>query len=510
MCMAEGVASGLSGAGKNEKEAPRFRHINRAQMMWRVVDIETLIGEDHAARAIWEFSGCLDLSLFYKNVRAVEGHAGQPALNPRLLISVWLYAYSRGVGSAREVARQCEYEPGLQWLCGMEPVNHHSLSDFRVEYEEALEELFTQVLGVLSAEGIIELERVMHDGTRIRAAASGNTFRSEAALEQHLRMAREHVREMSDSSRAEECDARRRAAQRRAAEEREQRLERALEQMTRLKQERYKYSQQAPRVSTSDPEARIMKRPGGGFEPSYNVQVSTDAAHGIVIGLEVNQSGADSPHLLKALERVEQNFGKLPREVVADAAYTSAENILALHGKTDLIGPVQVASPARHWGARKKAGIAEQFAKDQFVFDPALRAYRCPEGKLLRLHKLNETKPGGKRYAYRAKASDCQACPQKSLCCPKMQARALYRLEESPILTNFREAMQAPERKQIYRQRAQIAEFPNAWIKEKLKLRQFHVRGLKKVKAEAIWAVLTYNIQQWIRLRWRTATPAPA
>src|SRR5579863_6350906 len=159
--MAETVQSRLGET--RQKEAPRLRTVNRAQMMWRVVDVEALIEEDHPARAIWEFTGRLDLSLFCSDIRAVEGGAGQPALDPRLLVSLWLYAYSRGIGSAREVSRQCEYEPGLQWLCGLEPVNHHSLSDFRVEHARALEQLFTQVLGVLSAEGIITLERVMHD-----------------------------------------------------------------------------------------------------------------------------------------------------------------------------------------------------------------------------------------------------------------------------------------------------------------------------------------------------------
>ena len=125
-------------------------------------------------------------------------------------------------------------------------------------------------------------------------------------------------------------------------------------------------------------------------------------------------------------------------------------------------------------------------------------------------YKLSDTDASGKRYAYRAKASDCQSCAHKNACCPKTQARTVYRLEENPIVTQFREAMQTPERKQIYRQRAQIAEFPNAWIKDKLKLRQFHVRGLNKVKAEAIWAVLTYNIQQWIRLCWRRPAMASA
>ena len=72
------------------------------------------------------------------------------ALNPHLLISLWIYAYSRGVGSAREIARLCEIDPAFQWLTGMDTINHHTLSDFRVDHQGALDELFTQVLGLLN------------------------------------------------------------------------------------------------------------------------------------------------------------------------------------------------------------------------------------------------------------------------------------------------------------------------------------------------------------------------
>jgi transposase len=489
----------------DQRGIPRFRSIDRSQMLWKAVDVEELIPEDHPARALWDFTGHLDLGRFCETARCVEGHAGQPALHPRLLTSVWLYAYSRGIGSAREVARQCGYEPGLQWLCGMQPINHHSLSDFRVEHGPALEELFTQVLGVLSAEGVITLERVMHDGTRIRAAASANTFRSEQRLQEHLALARQVVEQMSDPSQEADSASRSRSARQRARKERTQRMENALEQMNRLKEERWKYSEQEPRVSTSDPEARIMKRSGGGFEPGYNVQLSTDAAHGIVVGIEVNQSGADSPHLVKAVDRLEAEFGRLPGALVVDGGYTTAENIVALNGRTELIGPLQVASEARRKGALKKRGIGEEFAPEQFVFLSEERACRCPEGKLLHYYKRGDRNAVGTAFVYRAEETDCQNCSKKLLCCPKAVSRTLQRLEENPVISAFRHAMQTPERKQIYRQRSQVAEFPNAWIKEKLGLRRFHVRGLKKVTSETIWTVLTYNIQQWIRLRWRPA-----
>ncbi len=158
---------------------PRVRVVNRSQLTWQMLDVERLIELEHAARAIWELSGRLKLDGFYAPIEAVEGSAGRTPWDPRLLVSLWIYAYSRGISSAREIARRCSYEPAFQWLCGLEEINHHTLSDFRVDHDASLRELFVQVLGVLSSEGLVSLERVMHDGTRIKAYAGADSFRRE-------------------------------------------------------------------------------------------------------------------------------------------------------------------------------------------------------------------------------------------------------------------------------------------------------------------------------------------
>ena len=132
-----------------DSRLPRLRFVDRAQMCWHVVDVERLIEDDHPARAVWELVGGLDLTSFLSPIGSINGQAGRPAFDPQLLISVWVYAYSRGISSAREIARRCEYEPAFQWLTGLGVVNHHTLSDFRIEHREALDELFTQVLAVL-------------------------------------------------------------------------------------------------------------------------------------------------------------------------------------------------------------------------------------------------------------------------------------------------------------------------------------------------------------------------
>src|ERR1039458_2714574 len=132
-------------AGVVPTAKPKLKAIDREQGLLRPVIVDELVAEDHKVRAIWDLTGELDLSGFYRKIRSKEGKAGSPAWDPRLLLSVWLYAYSEQVTSAREVARLMEYEPGLMWLSGLGEVNYHKLSEFRAEYPEELRQLMAEL-----------------------------------------------------------------------------------------------------------------------------------------------------------------------------------------------------------------------------------------------------------------------------------------------------------------------------------------------------------------------------
>ena len=479
----------------------RVKPVDRSQVVWRAVDVEELIGEDHPARAIWALSGQLDLKSFYAPIEAVAGVAGRTPWDPRLLVSLWVYAYSRGISSAREIARRCAYEPAFQWLCGLEVINHHTLSDFRVAHGQALQELFVELLGVLSAEGLVSLERVMHDGTKIKACASADTFRREESLRAHLEAARQQVQALAQEVNQEPT--RQQAAQQRAARERQQRVQQALEQLEQIRQtKREAKEKEEVRVSTSDPTSRIMKQADGGFAPSYNAQISTEASHKIIVGVGVSQSGNDYGELSGGMARVEQNLGAKPQAAVVDGGFTCRENILTMAAQgIELIGSLPQPAPA---GTGSQAsGVSAEFGASAFQYEAAEDRYRCPAGALLP-HQGQRELAGGVRHDYRAGASVCKACAFKAQCCPHtVRGRSISRLVEDPQVRQFRERMATTSAQEIYRQRAPVAEFPNAWIKDKLGLRQFRLRGLVKVGWELLWACLTYNIQQWIRLCWR-------
>jgi transposase len=494
----------ISAAHEQRRIKPRLKPINRQQLLMRSIDIERLIEPDHPARAIWEMLGQVDLSQFAQNIRAVEGCAGQATVDPRLLASLWIYGYSEGNSSARELSRMCEYEPGCQWLTAMGTVNHHTLSDFRVAHKEALDGVFVEVLGLLSAEGLVELKQVTQDGTKVKANAGKDTFRREERLQQHLELAKKQIHEMGDPS-SDAISQRVAKAKERALKEKKQRLELALEELKKVREAKEEKEKAKARVSTSDPEARVMKDSDGGYVPAYNVQICTDVAHGIIVDVKAVQGSSDRDQLIPAVERIEKKVG-VPKQMITDAGYTSHNNIETMEEKKiDLIAPVPEGSsnPQQY----EQRGISSEFHIEAFQYDEAANHYVCPSGKILKL-TTKEHHAGRIKMRYQARPSECQACRFRDQCCPKTRSRRITRSQDSEAVKAFVAKMQTEEAKQTYRQRPQVAEFVNAWIKDKLGLRQFRLRGLVKVQTECLWASLTYNIQQWIRLRWRTRLAA--
>jgi len=481
---------------------PLIRYVNRQQMSWQAVDAERLISEEHPARAIWTLVGRLNLSPFYRAVESSVEEGGRPAFDPQLLISLWVYAYSQGIGSAREVARRCQYDPAFQWLTGLMEVNYHTLADFRVEKQEELDELFTQVLAALSKEGLITLEQVTQDGTKIKALASSRSYRHEGTIREHLEQARQQVAALGDP-RNDECSPKVKQAQARARRQQQERLESALEELQKLQARRAgEKTKREARVSTSDPQARVMKQSDKGFALSYNAQISTDAAHGLIVGVAVTDAANDTAQLLPAVDRLEQRLNKRPQPMVADRGYTTRENIEKMaRREIDFLGTMRYVP--------RGANLPNQLPPSAFLYQPERNRCVCPEGKVLTKQRQRKAGAGMIYHVYEARLEDCQTCARKSECCPdnKTHGRSVAQLEESPVVIAFRKKMASEEAQQRYRRRGRIVEFCHAWIKSKLGLRQFHVRGLKKVQMEMLWACLTYNLQHWIRLnKLRTTT----
>jgi hypothetical protein len=251
-----------------------------------------------------------------------------------------------------------------------------------------------------------------------------------------------------------------------------------------------------------------MKQPDGGFAPSYNVQICTEASNKIIVAVETTQAGTDDDQLEKGIDAIVANTGQQPEQIVADTPYSKHANI----EMTDKRG-VELFSPAgenKPEASMKKRGLGRNFYPDQFRYDERTDTLTCPMEKMLRLDRTYRRHDGQIERYYEAEASDCANCCFQNQCCPKRSPRVIVRKEASEVVQQFRAKMQTEEAKQIYRTRAEVAEFPNAWIKEKIGLRKFRLRGLHRAAKEAVWACVAYNIKQWIRLRWMPKLAAAA
>jgi len=308
----------------------RVRSAQRGQIAWGRIDLEATLPADHPARAIWAVVERLDLAALYAQIAARDEVAGAPAIDPKLLLALWVYATSEGEGSARELGRLTRCHDAYRWLCGGVEVGYHTLSDFRSQQGAVLDELITQVLALLLQQELVDLHRVAQDGTRVRASAGASSFRRTQTLQALMAEARAHLKTVTHEAADPALSARRAAARQRGAADRLARLEAALQQVpaVTVTKQRSGAKDATVRVSTTDPEARVMKMGDGGFRPAFNVQFATTAdAARVIAGVAVTTRGSDMGETTPMLEQIAQRTGVRPAELLVDGGYPQHQAI---------------------------------------------------------------------------------------------------------------------------------------------------------------------------------------
>ncbi len=338
----------------------RLRRAVRNQVEMIARDLDSLIAEDHPVRSIWAFLSKLDLSALYSCIKAVLDKPGRPATDPQVLLALWVYATVEGIGSARRLARLSEEHDAYRWLRGGVPVDYHLLSEFRVTHQRELDDLITQVIAVLLKGELVQLKRVSQDGMRVRARAGQASFRRERSLEQCLEAAREQVKWLAQEREhpGSGISQREQAARERAARERQERIEEALRQLPEVEAAKERQRKDAgkaraakiqeARVSTTDPTARRMKMPDGGFRPGYNVQLATDTESQVIVGVAATNHGTDQGEALGVEKQVEERTGKHPEDYLIDGGFVDLKDIVALESRG-----IRVYAPPKENGGRE-------------------------------------------------------------------------------------------------------------------------------------------------------------
>ena len=342
--------------------APRLWEPERDAIELRAVSLDSLIGADHPARLIWAYVLRLDLRELEKLIKAREGVPGHPAITPRLLLGLWLYATSEGVVSARLLARLCERDDVYRWFCGGVGVNHRTLGEFRVDHGDLLNRLLAQSVTALAAEGLIDLDMLAQDGVRVRASAGASSFRRRARLEQRIVEVKAILTELAKEVDGDPAENEQRLRKRRAqrAAERLSRLEAAVAKVAEIEAQQPKSKSKKsksteskpqatpsdgeppetkdgkrpkePRASTTDPEARVVKMADGGFRPAYNMQIASVAGEQIAVAVEVSTSSSDRGLARPMIEKIEATYGALPNQHLVDGGYSKNDDIEWAHG----------------------------------------------------------------------------------------------------------------------------------------------------------------------------------
>lgn len=320
----------------------------RLQKEWREYCLEQMLPDNHQARIVWSYVESLDLSLLYKQIKVSQHSAGRSHIAPEILVALWLLATLESISSARELDRRCKRDLPYMWICGGVSVNYHTISDFRTQQADFLESLLVDSVASLIERGLVPLKTVAQDGMRVRANAGSSSFRRKPTLEELQKQAAEHLerlkQENENESDRQEADARKQAAQLRAARERKERIDEAIKQRDQLaaqREKRKKGEGDKTRCSTTDAEARNMKMGNGGYNPAYNVQYATDGDVRVILGVDVTNEGTDGSQMPPMVEQLESNYGRRPAQILVDAAFTTKAAVTSVEAKeTKVVGGI--------------------------------------------------------------------------------------------------------------------------------------------------------------------------
>jgi len=312
----------------------RLQKARREQLELVPTNIDELIAADHPARAIWTLVGTLDLSKFTESLRSRGENAGRPAIDPAILVTLWIFATSQGVGSARELSRLTREHSAYRWIRGQVDVSYHTLSDFRVDHGQALDDLMAQILAVLMRQDLVTLERTTQDGLKVRASAGSSSFHRRPSLKKCKQAAQQQLARLKQELESAPQDAVRKAARREtAARAMLERVNQAIAELPMAEAIKKPKDRADARTSTTDPEARVMRMPDGGFRPAYNVQLTTDTKSRVIAGVHVTNKPADYGLMQPAIEDLQKRTGRVPRQHLVDGGYSAMNDIEILSGK---------------------------------------------------------------------------------------------------------------------------------------------------------------------------------
>lgn len=500
--------------------------VPREQLVLFSTTLDERIPADHTVRLLVEILDTQNWTDWERHYVLVEG---QPPIHPKTIAGALLYGLTLGIRSSRRLEYMCGHSIDFMWLAEGRVIDHSTFCGFRTRFQRELKQLFRQINLIAMRMGLIRLNQVAYDGTRVKANSSRQHTVSAKTLDERLAALDVQVEEMfaqidqNDQEdlfgdRSSSTSLPRPLADMQRRQESLRKALKAARAMDAKRQKRSDAPKKAAKVPVADPDSAILPNKEGGHAPNFNPLVAADAHRGFIVDANVVSGTPESETVIPTIERIDASLGTSPEQFLADTAFVTGQNLADLQRRgVEPFMPVEQArlrkdNPAlrpdptqpvaeEDWPKLPRNPQSKKLDRAGFVYKASQDCYYCPMGRtMIRSGTLRNHKHWGDAIYQLYRCADCSGCPLAAECLgKKARTRTVSRDQHEPLREAQAARMGSERGRKVYGRRAWIAETPFALIKTWMGLRQFLLRGLTKVRTEWLWACTAFNLRKLIR-----------
>jgi transposase len=503
---------------------PVFKPYDQQQILAIPPTLEELVPKEHPVRIVNQVINKLNMEPLLKAYHS----RGSSSYHPQMLLKVLVYGYVTNTYSSRKLAAACKESVYFMWLSSMSYPDHNTINRFRgVRLKDALRSVFEEVVKLLAAEGLLSIEEINTDGTKIEANANKYTFvwkKSIATNKEKMNRQLNEIWRYAQSVAADEdkmpeppdftsIDSDKVQATIDQLNEKlsgKADIDKKIESKLKYVSTHYpaaiaKYERQEAVLkernsySKTDPDATFMRMKedhmkNGQLKPGYNVQIST--SNQFIVNYTIHSNPADTTTLGAHIAQHEASFGEAPKVLTADAGYGSEENYTLLEQKQTIAFVKYSLFDKQQNG---KYNSKHPFAADNLFYDPQKDCYICPMGQPMNLIGTSKrtTSTGFEQVIKSYQAINCATCPLNGACHKSKENRVievnvnLNRLKHKAYtLLNREEGIQRRKK------RCFDVEPTFGNIKQNHGFRRFLLRGKTKVEIEWGLIAIAQNLRK--------------
>lgn len=506
------------------KRFPTFKSYNQHQVMMLPPSLDELISKDHPVRVVNDIINSINIEPL---LSAYES-TGRSSYHPQMLLKILVYGYVTNVYSSRKLETSCKENINFMWLSAMNYPDHNTINRFRgVRLKDTLRAIFEQVVELLAKEGLLSIDEVFTDGTKIEANANKYTFVWKKSIQTNKEKMKKQLAEIWDYAQNIADDEDRlpdppdfTTIDSEKVKDTVEKLNKALSNKDNVSSEakakmRYitkhypvnieKYERQEEILgernsfSKTDNEATfmIMKEDhmkNGQLKPAYNIQIST--SNQCIVNYTVHSNPTDTRTLASHIDQHEKSYGRSPKVITADAGYGSEENYNLLEQKEiKSFVKYNMFDKQQH----KTTVDKTPFSSDKLYYQKENDTYICPIGQQMNYigDIKRKTSTGFEQTIRRYQAKNCNHCPLNGKC-HKSQGNRVVEINENLNRQRLKayELLNSEEGIEKRKKRCYDVEPVFGNIKNNHKFKRFMLRGKDKVEIEWGLLAIAQNIRK--------------